>query len=249
MDDQLRGRSGRQGDPGKSMFYVSLEDELVRFYGDDYLKRLANRRSKKSFSKQRQYDLAHRIAKAQKRIEAEHFEMRKNVLAYDDVLDEHRNLIYAERERILLTDQPWEMLADLADSLAEDLTLQEYQDYRSFCLKARSIFGYQLELQKERPSREELRLFLRQTALDRFEVQKNQVKLALLNEKIRRILLKNLDHYWMNHLDALEHLREAISLESYGQRDPRLSYKLEAYALFDQMLRRIRIGVVAAFLS
>jgi preprotein translocase subunit SecA len=259
IDNQLRGRSGRQGDPGASQFYISLDDVLMRLFGGDNLKSLMSRIGMKPGEPIFHPWLNKAIEKAQKRVEDRNFEIRKHLLEYDDVLNEQRKYMYGKRDEILQDKELYkrvlatarEIVSDLIDEYfyGKDKTDASLQNLLSQ-LKAEFFYTAALPL-------ENLREFnakdLLEYLMDEFEKALLQIQEELgpeyLNNYLRFGYLRYIDAKWQDHLENLNALQEAVSLRAYGQKNPLLEYKLEGFQIFDQMLINIRTEIAKKVLS
>jgi preprotein translocase subunit SecA len=250
IDNQLRGRSGRQGDPGSSRFYICLDDDLMRLFGGENLKGVMSRLGMKEGEPIYHPWVNKAIERAQKRVEERNFEIRKHLLEYDDVLNEQRKFIYSRRDEILADGQLSERVLasamDIFDGLFEELgqpegakrslLLARLKEALSFSPGAAPEEYLQLPAGSLRESiREEL-------AADLAEKEAG-VGAAQLNLFLRFEYLRNIDQRWQDHLESLEALREAVYLRAYGQKNPLLEYKLEGFQIFDRMLEDIRIAL------
>jgi preprotein translocase subunit SecA len=250
IDNQLRGRSGRQGDPGSSRFYISLEDDLMRIFGSDRISGLMQRLGMEE-GEEIQHPLVSRaIETAQRRVETRNFEIRKHLLEYDDVMNRQREIIYSERDRVLkgenLREHIFEMIEDVVegfliryvnpdlredekkpDELAEALSQKFGVSFNGIVEET----GTQIELLLEK-------------IVERLKVHYGSREQAFGPERTlfleRYILLQVADSKWKDHLYALDNLKEGIHLRAYGQRDPLVEYKREAFELFDEMVETIK---------
>lgn len=251
IDDQLRGRSGRQGDPGSSQFFVSTEDELVRIFGGDRLKNIMETLGVGEEDVIENRFVSNAIAQAQTRIEGHNFDIRKYVLEYDDVMNRHRESIYSLRKKSLqaenMKDIILEYVHEVADIILTAHTNTETGEWNKKdlleLLKAMAPFTETLEQKVESNNVEELSTFVHEE-LDRLYAEKEE---KTGDDGIRNlerlVLLRTIDQLWMDHIDQMEYLRESVQLRAYGQRDPLVEYKLEGQRLFDQLLQSIRVQV------
>jgi preprotein translocase subunit SecA len=270
IDNQLRGRSGRQGDPGSSRFYVSLQDDLMRLFGSDNITGFLERLGVDDTVAIENALVTKSIERAQKRVEAHNFDIRKHVLEYDDVINKQRDLIYTQRRQVLqgqgLREQIAEMLSNLVKGLVDeycpDSLHPEDWDLRGLSERAAFFFlppgrltGEQLlrvAWGDREPGfgrrREEVRgdLVSELVALGEAAYAEREVELGpeTLREIEKLVMLRVADSKWMAHLDAMDDLREGIGLRAYGQRDPLTEYKLEAFAMFNQMIEAIQQDIV-----
>ncbi|MDD5504456.1 MAG: preprotein translocase subunit SecA, partial [Candidatus Omnitrophica bacterium] len=250
IDNQLRGRSGRQGDPGSSRFFISLEDDLMRIFASDRVMRLIN-----FFGLEEGVPIAeHRIVArsietAQRRVESHNFEIRKHVLEYDNVMNKQREVIYSERKTILesadLKEYIFNMIDDVTDSAmslhaAENLHCEEW-DYANLANWARDKFLVKLDKEKMTTlSRQELADYIVAAVKTAYEQKEKMISADKMQEIAKFVLLQAIDTKWKDHLLGIDHLREGIHLRGYGQRDPLVEYQREAYEMFMSMIDSIR---------
>ena len=264
IDNQLRGRSGRQGDPGESRFFLSLEDDLLRLFGSD---RLMNITARLGLDENTPIDarlLSRSIENAQSRIEANNFARRKNVLTYDDVMNQQRQVIYQQRREVLFEDNIKEKIADMItqsvsdkfDALlgGEEIKLEEFKNQYRGLIKDKKDYNY-TEEELAAINRDEWRAELVNSALETYYAKDalfaNVEGMApdAMREIEKIILLQNVDKKWMDHLDNMDELKEYIGLNSYAQRDPVAMYRIEGADIFDQMIEDIREDTVRQVLS
>jgi preprotein translocase subunit SecA len=250
IDNQLRGRSGRQGDPGSSRFYVSLEDDLMRIFASDRVTRLINFFGLEEGTPIAEHKIVARsIETAQRRVESHNFEIRKHVLEYDNVMNKQREIIYAERKTILessnLREHIFNMLEDIVDSglnlyAPENLHPEEW-DYSNLLSWLRGKFLIKLDDEKITPlSREELGDYILQEIKTAYEQKEAAITPEKMQEIAKFVMLQAIDGKWKDHLLSIDHLREGIHLRGYGQRDPLVEYQREAYDMFMSMIDSIR---------
>ena len=253
IDNQLRGRSGRQGDPGESRFFLSLDDVLMRLFARDNIKSLMGRIGMAGGEPLMHPWVNKAIEKAQSRVEERNYEIRKHLLDYDNVLNEQRTFIYNQRDSILedqkLLDRVTSTIEDSVDSVIEEYKSSNESDiakcnFLSDLLVER--FYYELPMQSEELADSDVKEL---TDLVNKDIQKDineKVELVggeLFNQFIKYEYLRDIDTRWQNHLEALEELREAVSLRSYGQKNPLLEYKLEGFDIFDKLIESIRNAI------
>lgn len=251
IDNQLRGRSGRQGDPGSSRFYVSLEDDLMRLFGSDNIMGIMDRLGMEDDQPIEHSLVTKAIESAQKKVESRNFDIRKHVLEYDDVMNTQREVIYSQRRKVLekedLKESIKQMIVEVIDSLLdiyagqeihpEEWDLKGLSEYFSDIFQTRGrILPHELETM----TRDELRLALIENALASYEKKEAELGTESMRELERYIMLKVVDQKWMDHIDAMDQLREGIGLRVYGQRDPVIEYKMEGYEMFQEMIRNIQ---------
>jgi preprotein translocase subunit SecA len=252
IDNQLRGRSGRQGDPGESQFYLSLEDELMRLFGGDQVKSLLTT-LKVDEDEPIEHPLLSRIIEnAQKKVEAYNFSIRKNLLDYDNVLEKQREVIYKEREKILKEPSIREEIIDMIKEVIR-VTISAHfvedeldDDRRSELEKALSnLLGRNIKLENANTiKREALIESVEDLALKLYEEKEMRFTPEIMRNVEKYLLLRNIDSNWKDHLYAMDELKEGIGLRAYGQKDPLLEYQIESRALFDAMLDRIKYDTV-----
>jgi len=251
IDNQLRGRAGRQGDPGSSRFYISLEDDLMRLFGGDNIKNLMDKLGLEEDQPIEHPLITKSIENAQKKVEARNFDIRKHVLEYDDVMNTQREVIYSQRRRVLenenLKDSILEMIAEVIDRLLDIYAAKEIHpeewDLKGLSDYLMDIFQikYEFDADKlENMSREDLRNELISRAHAAYEKKEAELGSETMRELERYIMLKTVDQKWMDHIDAMDQLREGIGLRAYGQRDPVIEYKIEGYEMFQEMIRSIQ---------
>ena len=268
IDNQLRGRSGRQGDPGESKFYISLDDELVRLFGaTDRVKAMLQRLGFKEDMVINAKILSGTIESAQKRIENHHFQSRKSVLSYDDVMNQQRNVIYSERGTVLFNDSIEQNITDMIVSSVEanfdfcfgmedvkefkfdqfkDTYYGLIKDKRGFKYTEEELLSIDKEAWKAELVEEALNLYHSKDAL--FESIPGTMPDAMRKIE-KKILLEEVDRHWMEHLEAMDDLKEYVGLNSYAQRDPVAMYRLESADMFDQMIEDIKDCTVKKVLS
>jgi preprotein translocase subunit SecA len=251
IDNQLRGRSGRQGDPGSSRFYVSLEDDLMRLFGADSVTGLLDRLGMDDTQPLEHSVLSKAIERAQKRVEARNFELRRRVLEYDDVLNQQRELVYRQRRQVLKGEDlravvirmAGEAIGRVLDLHASPSLPPEEWNLPALIDLLEAVFlprgrvkPEQLAKMEDRPELEEYLSSLAETV---YEEREQAFGLDLMRDLERLILLRVVDAQWMDHLAAMDDLREGIGLRAYGHKDPLMEYKFEAYEMFQAMIRSI----------
>jgi preprotein translocase subunit SecA len=253
IDNQLRGRSGRQGDPGSSRFFISLDDDLMRLFGGDNLKSLMGRMGMQDGEPIRHPWVNKAIERAQKRVEERNFEIRKHLLEYDDVLNEQRKFMYARRDEILADEHLEKRVLSTAQDILDDL-LDEYRQMRgsddqllaALLTRLKDTLFYAPRDGAESfqgAGTEQIRTQVLQELEDDLKEKAEEVGQKNLNLFIRFEYLRNIDTRWQDHLESLEALREAVYLRAYGQKNPLLEYKLEGFQIFDSMLADIRQAI------
>ena len=255
IDNQLRGRSGRQGDPGSSRFYLSLEDDLMRLFGADNISSLMDKLGMEEDEPIEHALISRSIEQAQKKVEAHHFNTRKHVLEYDDVMNQQREVIYGQRRQILhgenLRENIFFMIGKLADRglqlFADEKSHPEDWDFDALIEYAEDLFAAEGDLKKaelETMNREELREELIDAANENYDRRELLFGAENMRDLEKVVMLKVVDAKWMEHLDAMDMLRQGIGLRAYGQKDPLIEYKIEAFDMFGQMIENIQEDIV-----
>ncbi|HBB36920.1 MAG TPA: preprotein translocase subunit SecA, partial [Candidatus Moranbacteria bacterium] len=263
IDNQLRGRAGRQGDPGASQFYVSLEDELMRRFGGDRVKNIMDRFGLPEDQPIENKIISKSIESAQAKIEGFNFDIRKHVLEYDDVMNKQREVIYKKRKEILtketlkseiigMVEEEIEQIVGLHTAgHAEDWNVGEIKDALGQIFRVdEDSFKRLLELKRSKDHMNDVQKvsaiieFLKGLAKEAYGKKEQEIKPEIMRQIEKAMYLRAIDTFWMNHLDDVDYLREGIGLRGYGQRDPLVEYKKEAYLLFQNLMAAIRIAVI-----
>ena len=259
IDNQLRGRSGRQGDPGESRFYISLEDDLMRLFGSERLMNVFNTLGVEDGEQIEHKMLSSAIEKAQEKIESNNFGIRKNLLEYDQVMNEQREIIYEERRHVLdgdnMRDAIFHMMNDYIENVV-DMVVNPDQDYDEWNLTELNLTirnTIPMEMITEEDvkdiSQKELKHMLKERAAKVYEAKESEFPEPEHMREIERVvLLKVIDAKWMDHIDDMDQLRQGIGLQAYGQRDPKVEYKMIGYEMFDEMTRSIEEDTVRTIL-
>ncbi|MGC8795811.1 MAG: preprotein translocase subunit SecA [Thermodesulfovibrio sp.] len=241
IDNQLRGRAGRQGDPGSSRFYLSLEDELLRLFGGERLQNLMHFLKIEDDTPIENKMVSKAIENAQKRVEAHNFDIRKHLLKYDDVMNSQRKEIYSFRKEVLesesLKDKVFELLEMEIDELV-DFYLSE-QDEGIEKLKEQINVRFDIDVDLSNKSKEEIKQYLNEKLKEAYEQKESKVGTQLMRDVEKMIFLHVIDTKWKDHLLAIDHIKEGIGLRGYAQKDPLVEYKKEAFELFEEMSRNI----------
>jgi preprotein translocase subunit SecA len=254
IDNQLRGRSGRQGDPGESRFYLSAQDNLVRLFAGDRIYRIMERFNLPDDEPMEKGILSKQIENAQKKVEEQHFVSRKNVLKYDDVMNAQRQVIYAQRRSVLegadLSEEIKGWIDELIERTVREHTMSEYPeewDLDSLFTEMASIYDTQVtpdEVDLGTTTREELVADFQDDAADAYAHKEEDFGSELMREIERFLILQVVDARWREHLDAMEYLRDGIHLRAMAQKDPLVEYRAEGHAMFEELSATIREEVV-----
>ncbi|MGM9665279.1 MAG: preprotein translocase subunit SecA [Eubacteriales bacterium] len=255
IDNQLRGRSGRQGDPGESRFFLSLEDDLMRLFGSERIMGLIERLGLDEDTPIEAKILSGQIENAQKRLEDRNFTRRKTVLSYDDVMNQQRNVIYSQRAEVLngadLKSKIENMIRSTVSDAVEAHTLgeREHWDVEGLKQKYMGLLCTEDDFKEGKLDRHEIENTLTERAISLWNSKDELFGEQVAREVERVILLRNVDEKWMDHLEAMDDLRESIGLQAYAQRDPLNEYKIAGADLFDEMVLSIRDDTVRGILS
>jgi len=257
IDNQLRGRSGRQGDPGSSKFYVSLEDELMRLFGGDRIKGIMERLGVEEDMPIEHGLVSRAIENAQKKVEQYHFSIRKQVLEFDDVMNKQRDAIYTLRRRILegkdLKEKIYEMmektLTDIIDPFVPERSRADEWDLDGLIKAITEIIPVSgLEEIKRFDAKKDLKLSLTDFFKRAYEQKEREVTAENMREIERIVMLRAIDSAWIDQLHNMDILRDGIGLRAYGQRDPLVEYKIEGFNMFNDMMRSVRSEIVGMLL-
>ncbi len=246
IDNQLRGRAGRQGDPGSSQFFLSLEDDLLRIFGGDNIKSFMEKMGLEEDEPINSRMVSNAIQKAQKRVEARNFDIRKYVLEYDDVMNQQRKVVYDQRRKILEGEDMKDQILSMVDNIiekgmetyADPKLYPEEWDFAGLLKYAEKYFLAPGDLKLEEiedMSREEVEDKLKTMAHETYNAREESIGFPMMRELEKAVMLKVVDSKWMEHLDDMDMLKEGISLRSYGQRNPIVEYKVEAFDIFEEM--------------
>ena len=255
IDNQLRGRSGRQGDPGESKFFLSLEDDLMRIFGSDKLDSVLKTLGLSEGESIQHPWITKALERAQKKVEARNFEIRKSLLKFDDVMNEQRKIIYDQRKEIINEVEIDNLILDMRDSFIEDFLSEEVPDVNMLDVNKKKLL---IEIAKNELNIEiDLEKVIGKESFEINDIKDELIKLSDHNINIKKtkysdqifiyaqksILLQVIDKSWKDHLLSLDHLRQGISLRAYGQKDPLNEYKQEAFLMFENMMKQIRQNV------
>ena len=255
IDNQLRGRAGRQGDPGSSQFFLSLEDDLLRIFGGDNIKKFMEKMGLDEDEPINSRMVSNAIQKAQKRVEARNFDIRKYVLEYDDVMNQQRKVVYEQRRRILEGENMKDQVLRMVDTIiekgmetyADPKLYPEEWDFAGLLKYSEKYFLAPGEIKLEDiedMSREEVDDKLKTCAHETYESREKSIGSSMMRELEKAVMLKVVDSKWMEHLDDMDMLKEGIGLRSYGQRNPIVEYKVEAYDIFEEMQQAMMETIV-----
>ena len=251
IDNQLRGRSGRQGDPGESKFYISLEDDLMRLFGSERLISMFNTLGIPEGQEIEHKALTNAIESAQKKIESNNYGIRKNLLEYDRVMSEQREIIYEERLRVLngesMRNVIYKMITDITENCVDicinddaDISDWDFNELNTLLIPTIPLQPLTPERVKK-PKKNSLKQQLKEEAVKLYEAKEAEFpEPEAIRELERVVLLKVIDRKWMDHIDDMEQLRQGVGLQAYGQRDPLVEYKMSGYEMFDEMTQNIR---------
>ena len=255
IDNQLRGRAGRQGDPGTTQFFLSLEDDLMRIFGSDNISKFMDKLGMDEDEPITAKMITRSIEKAQKKVESHNFEIRKYVLEYDDVMNQQREVLYGQRRQVLTADSLRDTIMGMVDDIIHD-GLDKYADEKLYP-EEWDFAGLLAQMQQyfvpknattveelENLSRVEVQDKLKQIAVDLYDERLKEIGETTMKELEKAIMLRVVDSKWMDHLDAMDALKEGINLRAYGRKNPLVEYKFEAYEMFEEMIDSIKRTVV-----
>ena len=259
IDNQLRGRSGRQGDPGSSRFYLSMEDSLMRIFGDpERTKALLSRAGMREGEAIESKLLSRQIEKAQRKVEAHNFDIRKNLLEYDDVANDQRKVVYHQRADLMEADEVGDAVSAIREEvIANEValhippeSLEEQWDPDGLAKALESDFGIQVDVAKiieedKTISSEGIAERCVESANEAYAAKEDEVGSELLRNVEKQVMLRQLDHHWKEHLAGMDHLRQGIGLRSYAQKNPKQEYKREAFEMFGSMLEQIKHDTIS----
>ena len=253
IDNQLRGRSGRQGDPGESRFYIALDDNLMKIFGGDMITSVYNALKADENMPIEMGLLSKTVENAQRRVEGKHFSIRKNVLQYDDVMNTQREIIYKQRREVLdgenLKDRIIKMMSSVIEEIVNTHHTELAVNQESLIAELKSILNVDLKPEElERETAESLIEKLDNIVKERYEAKEKEIGEEQLREIERIVMLKIVDQKWMNHIDSMDELKDGIGLRAYGQKDPVALYKIEGFDMFEQMVSDIKTDVVKILL-
>ncbi|WP_288893812.1 preprotein translocase subunit SecA [uncultured Megasphaera sp.] len=255
IDNQLRGRAGRQGDPGTTRFYLSLEDDLMRIFGSDNIAKFMDRLGMDEDEPITHSMITKSIEKAQKKVENHNFEIRKYVLEYDDVMNQQREVLYGQRKQVLIASSLRDIILSMVDDIiaagldkyADEKLYPEEWDFAGLVAQMEQYFvpkGALTVENLENLSRVEVQEKLKDVAVRLYDAREEEIGSDTMRQLEKAIMLRVVDSKWMDHLDAMDALKEGINLRAYGQKNPIVEYKFEAYEMFEEMIDSIKRTVV-----
>ncbi len=242
VDNQLRGRSGRQGDPGESRFFLSLEDDLLRIFGSERIQVIMDKLGLQEGEAIENKFVTRAVENAQKKVEEYNFDIRKHLLDYDNVANTQRSVIYKQRKEILEKDSIKDTILDFIDDVTESMVdsyLENLIDLKALRIKFKQIFNLEIELDEKENDREKIIEQLRNLVLNAYK-EKEDILQDQMRELEKNILLQVLDSAWREHLKNMDALRESIGLRGYGQRDPLVEYKKASFEMFEDMINNLK---------
>ena len=252
IDNQLRGRSGRQGDNGESRFYIGLDDDLMKIFGGDMITNVFNTLGADENIPIQAKMISNAVENAQKRVESRNFSIRKNVLQYDDVMNVQREIIYKQRKEVLdgknLKDNIISMINDTAEAVVSMYTEHDGINKEGLAQEVRNIFDLDVRDEVNKLKHDELIDFIKEQALKTYEDKENEMDSETMRELERVVMLKVVDQKWMDHIDAMDELKDGIGLRAYGQKNPVDQYRIEGFDMFDEMVANIKVDVVKLIL-
>ena len=255
IDNQLRGRSGRQGDPGESRFYIGLDDDLMKIFGGDMITKVYNTLGADENMPIQAKMLSKAVENAQKKVEGRNFTIRKNVLKYDDVMNLQREIIYKQRRQVLDGENLKDSIAKIIDGVAEGIVdtyvTEEGINKDALIQDIATTFGInKLEiLEDKKADREKILSELQEKAHNKYEEKEKDFGEKTIRELERVVMLKIVDERWMDHIDAMDELKDGIGLRAYAQKDPVVQYRIEGFEMFDQMVADIQLNVVKILMN
>ena len=258
IDNQLRGRSGRQGDAGSSRFYLSMEDTLMRIFGDpERTKNLLARAGMREGEAIESKLLSRQIERAQRKVEAHNFDIRKNLLEYDDVANDQRKVVYHQRSELMAADEVEESVGNIRDAVIGEIvaqhippgSLEEQWDAEGLSKELESEFGIHVDVARwirddKTMNDEQISSRCIEEAAKVYEARVAEVGPEIMRTVEKQVMLQQLDHHWKEHLAAMDHLRQGIGLRSYAQKNPKQEYKREAFEMFNSMLDQVMRGSI-----
>ena len=255
IDNQLRGRSGRQGDPGESRFYIGLDDDLMKIFGGDMITKVYNTLGADENMPIQAKMLSRAVENAQKKVEGRNFTIRKNVLRYDDVMNLQREIIYKQRRQVLDGENLKESISKIIDGVAERIVdayiSEDSVNKEALIQDITTTFGINKldALNNKKIDSEEILAELKEKAHSKYEEKEKDFGEKTIRELERVVMLKIVDERWMDHIDTMDELKDGIGLRAYGQKDPVVQYRIEGFEMFDQMVADIQLNVVKILMN
>ena len=251
IDNQLRGRSGRQGDPGESKFYIGLDDDLMKIFGGDAITKVYNTMGMDENIPIENRLISNAVESAQKKVEGRNFSIRKNVLKYDDVMNAQREIIYKQRRQVLDGENMSEYVKKMIESLSEDVVTTYFSSEEDINIESldtdiKNTFGIEMNdfIKENSKNSDAIINHLKSEALKKYEEKENEIGAEEIRELERVVILKVVDQKWMDHIDSMEELKNGIGLRAYGQQDPVVKYRMEGMDMFEEMTLDIKNDVV-----
>ncbi len=253
IDNQLRGRSGRQGDNGESRFYIGLDDDLMKIFGGDMITSVYNTLGADENIPIEAKVISNAVERAQKRVEGRNFSIRKNVLQYDDVMNVQREIIYKQRKEVLDGQNLRENIVSMINSLAEEIVRLHLLDgentnKEAFVQEIKNIFDVDISEDINKINKEGLISKIKEEAMQIYESKEKEIGEGPMRELERVVMLKVVDQKWMDHIDSMDELKNGIGLRAYGQKNPVDQYRVEGFDMFDEMVANIKVDVVKLML-
>ena len=256
IDNQLRGRSGRQGDPGESKFYIGLDDDLMKIFGGDMITKVYNKIGMDENVPIENKMISNAVESAQRKVEGRNFSTRKNVLKYDDVMNAQREIIYKQRREVLDGENLKDNILTMIKSLAEEVVLTYFASEEEVSVEAldtdiRNTFGIEMVDFIKENSKDSNAIIekLQELALAKYDEKEQEIGNDDLRELERVVMLKVVDQKWMDHIDAMDELKDGIGLRAYGQQDPVVKYRIEGMDMFEEMVLDIKHDVVKILMN
>ena len=256
IDNQLRGRSGRQGDPGESKFYIGLDDDLMKIFGGDMITKVYNAVGMDESIPIENKIISNAVESAQKKVEGRNFSIRKNVLKYYDVMNAQREIIYKQRRQVLDGENLKDNILNMIKSLAEEVVISQFagdNDVNQEALNTniKNIFGVDISDFVKENAKDSNKIIekLQEVALSEYDKKEAEIGSEELRELERVVMLKVVDQKWMDHIDAMDELKDGIGLRAYGQQDPVVKYRIEGMDMFDEMVLDIKHDVVQMMMN
>ena len=256
IDNQLRGRSGRQGDPGESKFYIGLDDDLMKIFGGDMITKVYNKIGMDENVPIENKMISNAVESAQRKVEGRNFSTRKNVLKYDDVMNAQREIIYKQRREVLDGENLKDNILTMIKSLAEEVVLTYFASEEEVSVEAldtdiRNTFGIEMADFIKENSKDSNAIIekLQELALAKYDEKEQEIGNDDLRELERVVMLKVVDQKWMDHIDAMDELKDGIGLRAYGQQDPVVKYRIEGMDMFEEMVLDIKHDVVKILMN